>query len=200
MFVGGGVVIGVGTRLFQYTMISPEVWIIWVGVGVSLSTTPFTGSLFDRIVACTRTKGTAVFLVFFADGISYLGVLILLLYKTSRSSNNNETSSRGNFELFLQGCHVFTVVLILTGTVSAVYWKMVTKWVQDGGTYYVPVVEVEVVTDDDDDDDVDSSANGCEITTTIDTNTTTNSSVVAAMLSPRSFEMKLHPRTKGEDT
>ena len=140
MFVGGGVIIGTGTYGFEHNMLSPESWIICVGIGVALSTTPFTGSLFDRIIASTRIKGTAVFLVFFADGVSYLGVLILLLYKTTTittiiKSNNNTnddatddttdattTTQQQYSELFLRGCHVFTIILVITGSISATYW------------------------------------------------------------------------------
>lgn len=126
MFVGGGLLMGVGTFLFQRGWISPELWIIAVGVGVSISVTPFTGSFFDRVVACTRTKGTAVFLVFFADGIAYIGVLILLLYKTTRSSDTSYS------DLFLTGSYAFTGILITTGALSAKYWSLVAKKVQDG--------------------------------------------------------------------
>jgi len=140
MFVGGGVIIGTGTYGFEHNMLSPESWIVCVGIGVALSTTPFTGSLFDRIIASTRIKGTAVFLVFFADGVSYLGVLILLLYKTTTittiiKSNNNTnddatddttdatiTTQQQYSELFLRGCHVFTIILVITGSISATYW------------------------------------------------------------------------------
>jgi hypothetical protein len=83
MIALGGVTVGAGTFLFQNGHIHAESWIVAVGVGVYLALTPFSGAFFDRLIAATRTRGTAVFLVFLADGVGYLGTLALLLYKTA---------------------------------------------------------------------------------------------------------------------
>mmetsp|Transcript_14214 Transcript_14214/g.21005 ORF Transcript_14214/g.21005 Transcript_14214/m.21005 type:complete len:511 (+) Transcript_14214:147-1679(+) len=126
MLVGSGLVMGVGAFLFTKGLISPELFIISVGIGVAAATTPFSGSLFDRVIACTRTKGTAIFLIFFGDAVMYIGVLLCLLYKTTRSSDTSYS------ELFLKGCYAFTGILSITGLLSAVYWMIVSKKIRDG--------------------------------------------------------------------
>jgi hypothetical protein len=40
------------------------------GGGLFVAIAPFSGSLFDRLVAASDTQGTSVFLVFFADGLA----------------------------------------------------------------------------------------------------------------------------------
>ena len=41
-----------------------------LGGGLFIAIAPFSGSLFDRLVAASHTQGTSVFLVFFADGLA----------------------------------------------------------------------------------------------------------------------------------
>ena len=50
LFIGGATIVGVAVFLFEREIITPEILIILVGLGLSLSITPFSGSLFDRIV------------------------------------------------------------------------------------------------------------------------------------------------------
>lgn len=73
MLICGASTILVATTLFQWSLISPLAWMSGVGAGVFVAVTPFSGALFDRLVAATHTTGTAVFLVFGADGMAYLG-------------------------------------------------------------------------------------------------------------------------------
>lgn len=121
MFFGGAMLVGVAVFLFQREFISPEILIILVGVGSILSITPFSGSLFDRIMACTRTKGTATFLINFGDAFSYVGVFLSLAYKTTRSDDDSY------LELFITGCKAFTLILMITGILSTIYWARVIK-------------------------------------------------------------------------
>ena len=123
MFAGGGLIIGLATFLFQREWISPELWIISIGVGLTCTITPFSGSLFDRIMACTRTKGTATFLINFGDAVAYVGVFLSLAYKTFSDGTSYEA-------LFLTGCRVFTLILLITGALSTMYWSRVAKIAQ----------------------------------------------------------------------
>ena len=127
MFAGGGLVVGVATLMFERGLISPELWIILIGVGLMSSITPFSGSLFDRIMACTKTKGTATFLINFGDAVAYVGVFSSLAYKSTRSSSESSSSSTAYLSLFLTGCHAFAVILLITGILSAIYWRHVLK-------------------------------------------------------------------------
>jgi len=121
LFIGGAMIVGVALFLFEREIITPEILIILVGVGMILSITPFSGSLMDRIMACTRTKGTATFLINFGDAFAYIGVFLSLAYKTSRSDDDSYQ------ELFITGCKAFTLILLSTGILSSIYWARVIK-------------------------------------------------------------------------
>ena len=117
MFIGGAMIVGVAMILFEREIITPEMF----GIGMILSITPFSGSLFDRIMACTRTKGTATFLINFGDAFAYVGVFLSLAYKTTRSDDDSYQ------ELFITGCKAFTLILLSTGILSTIYWARVIK-------------------------------------------------------------------------
>eukprot|EP00546_Thalassionema_frauenfeldii_P015240 CAMPEP_0178918794 /NCGR_PEP_ID=MMETSP0786-20121207/14033_1 /TAXON_ID=186022 /ORGANISM="Thalassionema frauenfeldii, Strain CCMP 1798" /LENGTH=491 /DNA_ID=CAMNT_0020592561 /DNA_START=61 /DNA_END=1536 /DNA_ORIENTATION=- len=126
MIVGAAVIMGFGAILFTKGMISPRLFIILVGISVSLSMTPFSGSLFDRVIACTRTKGTAIFLIFLGDACGYVGIFLCLFYKTAHSGDTSYS------ELFLNGCYGFTGIILITGLLSAIYWYTVSKKIRVG--------------------------------------------------------------------
>mmetsp|Transcript_13721 Transcript_13721/g.20905 ORF Transcript_13721/g.20905 Transcript_13721/m.20905 type:complete len:514 (+) Transcript_13721:82-1623(+) len=132
MIVSAALIMGVSVVLFSRGTISPQVFIVLVGLGVTLSMTPFSGSLFDRVIACTRTKGTAIFLILIADGCGYIGVFLCLFYKTTSEttiipSASGEAISSSYSKLFLNGCYAFSAILSVTGLLSATYWSMVAQ-------------------------------------------------------------------------
>ena len=77
---------------------------ILVGLGAYLSYVPFGSVLFDRIVAATRTVGTAVFAIYVADAIGYTGSVALQLYKDFAFAD----TSRLNF--FIGYCYVLAIL------------------------------------------------------------------------------------------
>ena len=124
MLAGGGLLMGMTLFMFEREWISPEIWIIMVGVGLVTSITPFSGSLFDRVMGATRTKGTATFLINFADAFAYVGVFSSLAYKTTRTDGD---SSSSYLTLFVTGCRAFSVLLLVAGIMSIIYWMRVIK-------------------------------------------------------------------------
>lgn len=81
IMVGGTALIGVATLLFSAGMISGIVWMILLGAGGYLAYVPVGSMLFDRLIAHTRSVGTAVFAIYLADAIGYTGAIGVLLYK-----------------------------------------------------------------------------------------------------------------------
>lgn len=77
----GTVLLGGGTLLFDAGLISGLAWMILTGLGGFLTYVPFGSVLFDRMIASTRTIGTAVFAIYVADAIGYTGSIGLMLYK-----------------------------------------------------------------------------------------------------------------------
>jgi len=81
LLIFGCGLIGVGTLLLQAKMIDGLVWMILIGLGGYLAYVPYGSVLFDRVVAATRTMGTAVFAIYLSDAIGYTGSTALQLYK-----------------------------------------------------------------------------------------------------------------------
>lgn len=77
----GALVIGLSTLAFQAKMIGPMGWMIASGAGLYLAYTPFNAMLFDRLIAASRTVGTAGFLIYIADAAGYVGSVVLLLVR-----------------------------------------------------------------------------------------------------------------------
>ena len=134
----GGVLVGAGTALFERGALAPESWIVLVGVGVYLALTPFCGSFFDRLIAATRTPGTAVFLVFLADGVGYVGTFAMLLYKTTYASGSSgkgegKEGALSYAALFTSGCYAFGWVMSGSAVASALYFARATAGGGGGG-------------------------------------------------------------------
>ena len=80
MLAGTGL-LGVGTLLFDAQRISGFAWMILCGLGSYLAYVPYGSVLFDRLIASTRSVGTAVFAIYVADAIGYGGAITVLLSK-----------------------------------------------------------------------------------------------------------------------
>lgn len=79
--LGGAVLIAGSTFAFQQGWLSPLGWMILSGLGLYLGYTPFNAMLFDRLIAATRTVGTAGFLIYVADASGYAGSVALTLVR-----------------------------------------------------------------------------------------------------------------------
>jgi hypothetical protein len=73
--------IGAATLALKLGWLSGQAWMICVGLGGYLAYVPFSSFLFDRIMAATRFRGTAVFAVNLADAVGYSGSVGMLLFK-----------------------------------------------------------------------------------------------------------------------
>lgn len=81
MLIFGCALIAAGTALLQAGLISGIAWMILVGLGAYLAYVPFGSVLFDRVVAATRTVGTAVFAIYLCDSVGYTGSVALMFAK-----------------------------------------------------------------------------------------------------------------------
>jgi len=77
----GALLIGVSTFLFQSAAMGPVTWMIVSGTGLYMAYVPFNCILFDRMIAVTRSVGTAGFLIYVADASGYAGSVALTLYR-----------------------------------------------------------------------------------------------------------------------
>lgn len=112
----GAAMIGVSTLAFQYGWLSPLGWMILSGLGLYLGYTPFNAMLFDRLVAATRTTGTAGFLIYVADASGYGGSMILTLLR------NMPGVSLDWLHFFIWLAYAGAATCLVMATASALYF------------------------------------------------------------------------------
>jgi len=81
MIIGGCVLIGACTILFNLKFISPVVWMTAAGLGLYLCYVPYNAIFFERMIASFHYKSNVGFLIYVADSIGYLGSVAVLLVK-----------------------------------------------------------------------------------------------------------------------
>jgi hypothetical protein len=77
----GVLLLGGATWLHQRQHLSGFWWMTLIGLGSYLAYVPYGSVLFDRLMASTRTAGTAVFAIYVADSLGYVGSITALLTK-----------------------------------------------------------------------------------------------------------------------
>ncbi len=112
----GTALLGLGTMLFDAGQITGLQWMIMIGLGSYLAYVPFGSVLFDRLMATTRTVGTAVFAIYVADALGYTGSVGVRLYKDLAESRMSDLDF---MRLFSYSLAVLASVLFVA---SAVYF------------------------------------------------------------------------------
>ncbi|MDH5675592.1 MAG: DUF5690 family protein [Myxococcales bacterium] len=105
MLAGSLLILG-STLLFTESFIEGSTWMVLVGSGLYLGYVPFGCVLFDRLMALTRSPGTAVFMIYVTDAAGYAGSVCLLLFKRFASPD-------------LPWLSFFTSLSLLTGAACA---------------------------------------------------------------------------------
>ncbi len=77
----GMILIGTANYLFEQTLVSPQVWMILVGLGLYLGYIPFNSIFFDRLIATFQYASTVGFIMYVADSFGYLGSVGVLFFK-----------------------------------------------------------------------------------------------------------------------
>ena len=80
VFCGAGI-LGGSTLIFDAGHIDVIWWMVLNGFGLFLAYVPFNCIFFERLVACLGRVATSVFLIYVADSLGYVGVVVFLLYK-----------------------------------------------------------------------------------------------------------------------
>jgi hypothetical protein len=110
IMLGGLVLMGGSTALFQAEQISGQTWMILSGLGAYLAYVPYGSVLFDRTIAYTSFAGTAVFAIYLTDAIGYTGSVGIQLYKDLFQGESSRLSFMLGFTHFMS---VLGFVLIL---------------------------------------------------------------------------------------
>jgi phosphonate degradation associated HDIG domain protein len=116
LMMTGLVLMALATALLDAEILGGLGWMILVGLGSYMAYVPHDSVVFDRIIASTRVRGTAVFAIYLADAIGYSGSIGLPLAK------DQLFPSIDRFAFF----RVFTYIVSLSGigilAASAVYF------------------------------------------------------------------------------
>jgi phosphonate degradation associated HDIG domain protein len=107
--IGGLLLTGIAMLLLDLGFISGFVWTIAVGFGAYLAYVPYNSLFFDRLMAWTRTGGTAVFAISLADAAGYTGSVGVQLIKDLAQT---DTSRLEFFRAFTYGLSVVGTVLL----------------------------------------------------------------------------------------
>lgn len=75
----GLLLVGLATLLHWHGALGGLAWMTLIGLGSYLAYVPFGALLFDRLVAVARAGGTALFAIYLADSIAYLGAVAVQL-------------------------------------------------------------------------------------------------------------------------
>jgi MFS family permease len=121
VIIGGLLLVGGATWLHARGRIDGFWWMTLIGLGSYLAYVPYGSVLFERLIASTRVAGTAVFAIYVADSLGYVGTVSMLLYKDFGASGSSRLE-------FLQA---FAYALSLAGAagllLAAIYFRRVTR-------------------------------------------------------------------------
>jgi hypothetical protein len=81
LMTSGMGLIAVATWLHEVGVLDSFLWYVGVGLGLFLAYVPFNAMLFERLMAFTRSVGTAVFAIQLADAAGYTASYAVQLYK-----------------------------------------------------------------------------------------------------------------------
>jgi phosphonate degradation associated HDIG domain protein len=81
LMITGLAMMSCSTLLLDARLLSGLGWMMLVGLGSFMAYVPHDSVVFDRIIASTRVRGTAVFAIYLADAIGYTGSICLPLVK-----------------------------------------------------------------------------------------------------------------------
>jgi hypothetical protein len=116
MIIGGCILIGAGTILFNLKIIGPMAWMTMAGMGLYLGYVPYNAIFFERMIASFHYKSNVGFLIYVADSMGYLGsVTVLLVKELGRPAISWA-------EFFKEGVLVVGAVGGLCATLSLIYF------------------------------------------------------------------------------
>jgi len=122
VMTSGVMLMGVGTLLFDNGMIDGLTWMILCGLGSYLAYVPYGSVLFERLIASTRAMGTAVFVIYVADSIGYVGAIGVMGVKDQFAA---DVSRLDFFRYLTYGMSVLGVVMLVSSLIY--FYQIQTK-------------------------------------------------------------------------
>ena len=81
IIIGGCVLVGTSTLLFNFNLIGAIYWMFCVGLGLYMAYIPYNAIFFERMIACFKFNSNVGFVMYIADSAGYLGSISILLIK-----------------------------------------------------------------------------------------------------------------------
>jgi len=110
VMTGGCFLMGAGTMWYDAGTINGLQWMIMCGLGSYLAYVPYGSVLFDRLIASTRVMGTAVFVIYIADSIGYVGSISVMAIKDQIAGDMSRLEF---FRQLTYGMSILGVVMLL---------------------------------------------------------------------------------------
>jgi hypothetical protein len=127
IILAGFIIVGISTWAFEQGLLSPPMWMIFVGMGLYFGYIQFNSIFFDRMIATFRYVSTVGFLIYLADSFGYVGSLGIVLFKTL----GQDQMSLVNY--FIAGGYVMSIAGSVLIGLSLVYFIRKHKgWPQPG--------------------------------------------------------------------
>lgn len=125
LMAAASALVGFVTLAFEAGLVSPEVWMITIGLGLYLAYVPFGSMLFDRLIAAAGWVATAGFMIYLTDAVGYVGSVSLTLYK------NLGAADLSWLEFFTAMSYVTSIVCTAAFLFAGVYLARRTGAVHD---------------------------------------------------------------------
>lgn len=127
IIIGGLVLVGVSTFLFEREIIGGPLWMVLIGTGLYMGYVPFNSIFFDRMIATFHYVGTVAFIMYVADAFGYVGSVGVLFFKEFLAGDMSY------LELFVAGGYVLSVAgTALVFSSMAYFYIKHKKWKKAG--------------------------------------------------------------------
>jgi len=116
LIIGGCMLAGASTIMFNLKLISPTIWMSLAGLGLYLGYIPYNAIFFERMIASFKYRSNVGFIMYVADATGYLGSISILLIK--------ELGRPGiSWPVFYnQGLIILSIVGSIGGILSLIYF------------------------------------------------------------------------------
>jgi hypothetical protein len=116
MIIGGCILAGVSTLMFDLHLIDPVSWMTMAGLGLYMGYVPYNAIFFERMIASFNYKSNVGFVMYIADAMGYLGSISILLIKELVKPGISWD------QFFKQGLLVLAVIGGIGGILSLLYF------------------------------------------------------------------------------
>ncbi len=113
IIVAGFLTAGISSFMFINHLLSPFLWMTFVGLGLYMGYIPFNCILFERLIATFKVGGNVGFLMYVSDSFGYLGSVAVIISKTIFSNKLQWATVYSNGVMYLSVVGIAGTLLAL---------------------------------------------------------------------------------------